>query len=85
MTIKKQIIQELDRTPESYLENALSFLYSLETQSGHDAGLSRKAKEIVQKGLNTAISKPKRLSSEIWAEFELFRNKISESRLNREL
>ena len=69
MTIKEQIIQELDRIPESYLENGLSFLYSLETPSGQDAGLSSKAEAIVQKGLNTAISKPKRSESKIWAEF----------------
>ena len=31
MTIKEQIIQELDRIPESYLEKVLSFLYFLET------------------------------------------------------
>ncbi len=29
MTIKEQIIQELDRIPESYLEKVLSFLYCL--------------------------------------------------------
>ena len=79
MTIKEQIIQELDRIPESYLENVLSFLYSLETPLGHGAGLSSKAEVIVQKGLNTAISKPKRSPSEIWAEFASIRNRISES------
>lgn len=79
MTIKEQIIQELDRIPEFCLEKVLVFLYSLEAQSGHDAGLSSKSEAIVQKGLNTAISKPMRSALEIWAEFEFFRNRISES------
>ena len=79
MTIKEQIIRELDRIPESYLEKVLSFLYFLEHPSENDAGLLRKAEAIIQKGLNTAISKPKRSASEIWAEFASIRNRISES------
>ena len=79
MTIKEQIIQELDCIPESYLEKVLSFLYFLEHPSENDAGLLRKAEAIIQKGLNTAISKPKRSASEIWAEFASIRNRISES------
>ena len=47
MTIKEQIIQELDRIPESYLEKVLSFLYSLEIPSGHDAEVSSKAEAII--------------------------------------
>jgi hypothetical protein len=77
MTIKEQIIQELDRIPESRLEKVLSFLCSLE-QMSDSAQLSR-AEEIIQRGLNAANSKPKRSSSEIWAEFELVRTKIFES------
>ena len=84
ITTKKQIIQELDHIPESYLEIVLSFLCFLETQSGHDAGLSSKAEAIIQKGLNTAISKPKQSVSEIWAEFEFVRNKMSENPENHE-
>ena len=79
MTIKEQIIRELDRIPESYLEKVLSFLYFLEHPSENDAGLSGKAEAIIQKGLNTAISKPKRSASEIWAEFELVRNSLFHS------
>jgi len=69
MTIKEQIIQELDRIPESRLEKVLSFLYSLE-QMSDPTQLSR-AEAIIQRGLNTAMSKPKRSPSEIWAGFEL--------------
>jgi len=79
MTIKEQIIQELERIPESYLEKVLVFLYSVGTPSGHDVGQLSKAEAIIQKGLNTALSKPKRSSSEIWAEFPSIRNRISES------
>ena len=79
MTIKEQIIQELERIPESYLEKVLVFLHSVGTSSGHDVGQLRKAEAIIQKGLNTALSKPKRSSSEIWAEFASIRNRISES------
>ena len=79
MTIKEQIIQELDRIPESYLEKVLSFLYFLETPLTQDVGQLSKAEAIIQKGLNTALSKPKRSSSEIWAEFTSIRNRISES------
>ena len=79
MTIKEQIIQELDRIPESYLEKVLSFLYFLETPLTQDVGQLSKAEAIIQKGLNTALSKPKRSSSEIWAEFASIRNRISES------
>jgi hypothetical protein len=79
MTIKEQIIQELDRIPESYLEKVLVFLYSLDTPLTHDVRQLSKAEAIIQKGLNTALSKPKRSSSEIWAEFESIRNRISES------
>ena len=79
MTIKEQIIQELDCIPESYLEKVLSFLYFLEHPSENDAGLLRKAEAIIQKGLNTAISKPKRSASEIWAAFELVRNSLFHS------
>ena len=74
MTIKEQIIQELDRIPESYLEKVLSFLYFLETPLTHDVEQLSKAESIIQKGLNTALSKPKRSSSEIWAEFASIRN-----------
>jgi hypothetical protein len=38
-----------------------------------------KVEAIIQKGLNSALSKPKRSSSEIWAEFASIRNRISES------
>ena len=79
MTIKEKIIQELDRIPESYLEKVLSFLYSLDTPLTHDVGQLSKAESIIQKGLNTALSKPKRSASEIWAEFASIRNRISES------
>ncbi len=79
MTIKEQIIQELDRIPESYLEKVLSFLYCLETPSTHDVEQLSKAEAIIQNGLNTALSKPKRSSLEIWAEFASIRNRISES------
>jgi len=79
MTIKEQIIQELDRLPESYLEKVLVFLYSLENPLTHDVGQLSKAEAIIQKGLNTALSKPKRSTSEIWAEFASIRNRISES------
>lgn len=79
MTIKEQIIQELDRIPESYLEKVLSFLYFLDTPLTHDVGQLSKAEAIIQNGLNTALSKPKRSSSEIWAEFASIRNRISES------
>lgn len=84
MTIKEQIIQELDRIPESYLEKVLGFLYSLEIPSQHDAGLSSKADAIIQRGLNNALSKPKRSASEIWAEFTSIRNKISDSVANEQ-
>ena len=79
MTIKEQIIQELDRIPESYLEKVLSFLYFLDPSLTHDVGQLSKAEAIIQKGLNTALSKPKRSASEIWAEFTSIRNRISES------
>ena len=79
MTIKEQIIQELDRIPESYLEKVLVFLYSLETPLTGDVEQLSKVEAIIQKGLNTALSKPKRSSSEIWAEFASIRNRISES------
>ena len=79
MTIKEQIIQELDRIPESYLEKVLSFLCFLEAPLTHDVGQLSKGEMIIQKGLNTALSKPKRSSSEIWAEFASIRNRISES------
>ena len=79
MTIKEQIIQELDRIPESYLEKVLSFLYFLETPLTQDVGQLSKAETIIKKGLNTALSKPNRSSSEIWAEFASIRNRISES------
>ena len=36
MTIKEQIIQELDRIPESYLEKVLSFLCFLKAPLTHD-------------------------------------------------
>jgi hypothetical protein len=84
MTIKEQIIQELDRLPESYLEKVLVFLYSLETPLTHDVGQLSKAEAIIQKGLNTALSKPKRSASEIWAEFAAIRNRISESVANEQ-
>jgi hypothetical protein len=84
MTIKEQIIQELDRIPESYLKKVLGFLYSLETPMGHDAGQLSKAEAIIQKGLNAAIAKPKRSSSEIWAEFASIRNRISENVANEQ-
>jgi hypothetical protein len=79
MTIKEQIIQELDRIPESYLEKVLSFLHFLETPLTHDVEQLSKAEAIIQKGLNTALSKPKRSTSEIWVEFASIRNRISES------
>jgi hypothetical protein len=79
MTIKEQIIQELDRLPESYLEKVLVFLYSLETPSHDDSLLISKVEAIIQKGLNTALSKPKRSPSEIWTEFELVRNSLFHS------
>jgi hypothetical protein len=79
MTIKEQIIQELDRIPESYLEKVINFLCFLETPLTHDVGQLSKAEAIIQKGLNTALSKPKQSSSEIWAEFASIRNRISES------
>ncbi len=79
MTIKEQIIQELDRIPESYLEKVLVFLYSLNTPLTYDVEQLSKAEAIIQNGLNTALSKPKRSSSEIWAEFASIRNRISES------
>jgi hypothetical protein len=79
MTIKEQIIQELDRIPESYLEKVLVFLYSLETPLTRDVEQLNKVEAIIQKGLNSALSKPKRSSSEIWAEFASIRNRISES------
>jgi hypothetical protein len=79
MTIKEQIIQELERIPESYLEKVLVFLYSLETPLTRDVEQLSKAESIIQKGLNSALSKPKRSSSEIWAEFASIRNRISES------
>jgi hypothetical protein len=79
MTIKEQIIQELERIPESYLEKVLVFLYSLETPLTRDVEQLSKAEAIIQKGLNSALSKPKRSSSEIWAEFASIRNRISES------
>ena len=79
MNIKEQIIQELDRIPESYLEKVLRFLYFLETPLTQDVGQLSKAEAIIQKGLNTALSKPKRSSSEIWTEFASIRNKISEN------
>lgn len=82
MTIKEQIIQELDRIPESRLEKVLSFLYSLE-QMSDPTQLSR-AEAIIQRGLNTAMSKPKRSPSEIWAEFESVRTRISESVSNEQ-
>jgi len=84
MTIKEQIIQELDRIPEYYLEKVLGFLYFLETPLIHDVEQSSKAEAIIQKGLNTALSKPKRPSSEIWAEFASIRNRISESVANEQ-
>lgn len=84
MTIKEQIIQELDRLPESYLEKVLVFLYSLETPLTPDVGQLSKAEAIIQKGLNTALSKPKRSTSEIWAEFAAIRNRISESVANEQ-
>ena len=76
MTIKEQIIQELDRIPESYLEKVLSFLYFLKAPLTHDVEQFSKAEAIIQKGLNTALSKPKRSSSEIWAEFDSIRNSL---------
>jgi hypothetical protein len=79
MTIKEQIIQELDRIPESYLEKVLSFLCFLETPLTHDVGQLSKAEAIIQKGLNTALSKPKRSTSEIWAEFNSIRNSLFHS------
>jgi hypothetical protein len=79
MTIKEQIIQELERIPESYLEKVLVFLYSLETPLTRDVEQLSKVEAIIQKGLNSALSKPKRSSSEIWAEFASIRNRISES------
>ncbi|PZV18882.1 MAG: hypothetical protein DCF20_02165 [Pseudanabaena sp.] len=79
MTIKEQIIQELDRIHESYLEKVLGFLCFLKAPLTHDVGHLSKAEEIIQKGLNSALSKPKRSSSEIWAEFASIRNRISES------
>jgi len=79
MTIKEQIIQELDRIPESYLEKVLVFLCSLETPTQNDALMSSKAEAIIQKGLNTALSKPKRSAAEIWAEFASIRNKVADS------
>jgi hypothetical protein len=79
MTIKEQIIQELDRIPESYLEKVLVFLYSLETPLTRDVEQLNKVEAIIQKGLNSALSKPKRSSSEIWAEFASIRNRISEN------
>jgi hypothetical protein len=79
MTIKEQIIQELERIPESYLEKVLVFLYSLETPLTRDVEQLNKVEAIIQKGLNSALSKPKRSSSEIWAEFASIRNRISES------
>lgn len=84
MTIKEQIIQELDRLPESYLEKVLVFLYSLENPLTHDVGQLSKAEAIIKKGLNTALSKPKRSTSEIWAEFAAIRNRISESVANEQ-
>ncbi len=78
MTIKEQIIQELDRIPESYLEKVLDFLYFLETPLTHDFEQLSKAEAIIQRGLSSALSKPKRSSSEIWAEFASIRNRISE-------
>jgi len=84
MTIKEQIIQELDRIPESYLEKVLSFLYFLKSPLTHDVEQLSKAEAIIQKGLNTALSKPKRSSSEIWAEFASIRNRISESVANEQ-
>ena len=79
MTIKEQIIQELDRIPESYLEKVLSFLCFLETPLTHDVGQLSKAEAIIQKGVNTALSKPKRSTSEIWAEFNSIRNSLFHS------
>ena len=78
MTVKEQIIQELDRIPESYLEKVLDFLCFLEQPSRLDSGELSKAEVIVQRGLNIAITKPKRSSEEIWSEFESIRNKTSE-------
>jgi hypothetical protein len=69
MTIKEQIIQELDRIPESRLEKVLSFLYSLDLEQMSDPTQLSRAEAIIQRGLNTAMSKPKRSLSEIWAEF----------------
>ena len=79
MTVKEQIIQELDRIPESYLEKLLGFLYFLEQPSQLDSEELSKAEVIIQRGLNIAITKPKRSPEEIWSEFELVRNRISES------
>lgn len=82
MTIKEQIIQELERIPESYLEKVLSFLCFLEVPLTHDVDQLGMAEAIIQKGLNAALSKPKRSTSEIWAEFASIRNRISESVAN---
>ena len=78
MTVKEQIIQELDRIPESCLEKVLDFLCFLEQPSQLDSGELSKAEVIVQRGLNIAITKTKRSSKEIWSEFESIRNKTSE-------
>ena len=78
MTVKEQIIQELDRIPESYLEKVLDFLCFLEQPSRLDSRELSKAEVIVQRGLNIAITKTKRSSEEIWSEFESIRNKTSE-------
>jgi hypothetical protein len=57
----------------------LDFLHSLETPLTYDVGQLSKAEAIIQKGLNTALSKPKRSASEIWAEFEMVRNSLFHS------
>jgi hypothetical protein len=79
MTIKEQIIQELDRIPESRLEKVLNFLEQMS-----DPIQLTKEEAIIQRGLNTAMSKPKRSPSEIWAELEAVRTRISESVANEQ-
>jgi putative PIN family toxin of toxin-antitoxin system len=81
MTIKEQIIQELDRVPESQLETVLFFLCSLETASNsypftHEH--LNKADAIIQNCFDIAASKPKRSATEIWADFEWTRAKIAQ-------
>ena len=81
MTIREQILQELDRVPESQLETVLFFLCSLETNSNsypltHEH--LTKADAMIQNCFDIAASKPKRSEPEIWEDFERTRVKIAQ-------